>query len=121
MRSCMVCGCTESDACAGGCRWEGGDVCDTCALLVVELADMITAYLDVAGPSRVRAKVGQLVQSVPPSVAARLLRDRITVALRLAMLTVALNWTEAMSLGAPAGPSPATSGVFERPLVSGPI
>jgi hypothetical protein len=33
--SCRVCGCTDDDACPGGCWWapdpEGGDLCSQCA------------------------------------------------------------------------------------------
>ena len=33
---CYVCGCTEKDACPGGCGWTDGDMtlCTTCALFV---------------------------------------------------------------------------------------
>jgi len=33
---CRVCGCTEVDACEGGCAWEQGekDLCSTCGTVV---------------------------------------------------------------------------------------
>lgn len=35
VRACRVCGCTEENACTGGCSWvddpEGGDLCSRCA------------------------------------------------------------------------------------------
>ena len=30
-RSCRVCGCTEAQACPGGCHWVGRDLCSACA------------------------------------------------------------------------------------------
>lgn len=31
---CRVCGCTEVNACAGGCSWVEKDLCSTCAVAV---------------------------------------------------------------------------------------
>jgi len=31
VRACRVCGCTESNACRGGCWWVGRDLCSACA------------------------------------------------------------------------------------------
>jgi hypothetical protein len=35
VRSCRVCGCTDDEACDGGCEWvddpQGGDLCSACA------------------------------------------------------------------------------------------
>lgn len=30
-RSCRECGCTQAEACAGGCRWVEADLCSACA------------------------------------------------------------------------------------------
>lgn len=30
-RYCRVCGCSEHDACEGGCSWAGADLCSECA------------------------------------------------------------------------------------------
>ena len=30
-RTCRVCGCSELDACPGGCAWVGEDLCSRCA------------------------------------------------------------------------------------------
>jgi hypothetical protein len=30
---CRVCGCTEWNACEGGCRWVEKDLCSACALV----------------------------------------------------------------------------------------
>jgi len=30
-RICRGCGCTQDDACAGGCRWAGDDICTRCS------------------------------------------------------------------------------------------
>lgn len=31
VRACRVCGCTEEDACDGGCSWAGSSLCSSCA------------------------------------------------------------------------------------------
>ncbi len=31
IHSCRICGCTEHDACEGGCSWVGANLCSTCA------------------------------------------------------------------------------------------
>ena len=36
---CRVCGCTETDACAGGCRWVEDDLCSVCATAAEAVAD----------------------------------------------------------------------------------
>jgi len=30
-RTCRVCGCTDEDACEGGCEWVEDDLCSRCA------------------------------------------------------------------------------------------
>jgi len=34
---CIVCGCTENDACQGGCSWVTGEVCSVCASAVISI------------------------------------------------------------------------------------
>jgi hypothetical protein len=30
VRACRVCGCTDAQACPGGCSWAGADLCSAC-------------------------------------------------------------------------------------------
>lgn len=32
VRSCRVCGCTDENACEGGCWWVEDDLCSSCAI-----------------------------------------------------------------------------------------
>jgi hypothetical protein len=38
-RKCRICGCTQSDACPGGCTWHDADLCMVCAKLRKALRD----------------------------------------------------------------------------------
>jgi len=51
---CRICQCSDLDACEGGCTWVERDLCDTCALLRSELADVIAPYLEVSGTAAMR-------------------------------------------------------------------
>jgi hypothetical protein len=34
--ACRVCGCTEDNACPGGCSWAGPELCSRCAAVLIE-------------------------------------------------------------------------------------
>jgi hypothetical protein len=42
VRSCRSCGCTDDDACAGGCWWVEEDLCSSCA----DLAPLTCSHCD---------------------------------------------------------------------------
>jgi hypothetical protein len=59
---CIGCGCTEQDACDGGCRWvwvstiTGEGLCSTCAVFPLEeLAERIAARQEIRKISIVHA------------------------------------------------------------------
>jgi len=39
MQTCRVCGCTDENACAGGCAWFEPDLCSLCALAAAAVAE----------------------------------------------------------------------------------
>ena len=44
-RRCRICGCTELQACPGGCSWVGADLCSSCAAAAGPAADSTMAVV----------------------------------------------------------------------------
>jgi hypothetical protein len=51
MRSCRICGCTDLQACPGGCHWVAPDLCSACALDEEDTADLALPVDDCVKPS----------------------------------------------------------------------
>lgn len=45
-RSCRVCGCTDDQACDGGCVWVGPDLCSACYELMVNVPESLRERID---------------------------------------------------------------------------
>jgi hypothetical protein len=87
VRRCRICGCSESDACEGGCRWTEADLCDTCRMLIDELIGSLTPYFEVAGARYTRLIRQRLFldPDMVPTVAASLITQRLLPAVREAV------------------------------------
>lgn len=71
-RACSVCGCTETSACLGGCRWIGPNLCSACGhdpCVDPQAGDLVT----VAGETREVESVNddRVIYSWPGKVAVR--------------------------------------------------
>lgn len=73
-RRCRVCGCTEQQACPGGCSWAGADLCSSCAAAAGPgaedtMAVVVRQRLLIAGSSiklsRTEAVVMQALVAAP--------------------------------------------------------
>lgn len=73
-RRCRVCGCTELQACPGGCSWAGADLCSSCAAAAgpdaaSAMAAVVRQRLLIAGSSiklsRTEAVVMQVLVAAP--------------------------------------------------------
>lgn len=54
--TCRICGCTDADACEGGCHWVTHDLCSACVPRLIRVLDTARAYrylVNAAPPKRV--------------------------------------------------------------------
>lgn len=80
VRACRICGCTDLNACPGGCSWVGKDLCSSCAPNAMPMRDPRTDpqpfdTVTVAGETREVEKVigDRVIYSWPGKVAVRTL------------------------------------------------
>lgn len=71
-RTCLICGCTDSKACEGGCSWVLPEICSKCVTdKVPECIDLILVYIkelerdnniDVSTPAEALCKFARKVE-----------------------------------------------------------
>ncbi|MCP1375363.1 hypothetical protein [Dyella lutea] len=99
VRCCHVCGCTETNACAGGCWWIGPDLCSACGRDSRQNpahGDRVTVGTETREVERVNGD--QVIYSWPGVVAVRTLR----LAAWRAWAANATGWTSEPNKGAAA-------------------
>ena len=57
-RCCTVCGCTQDDACDGGCSWAADELCSVCADEICEAAGVDAAGISLQALRQAAAKQG---------------------------------------------------------------
>jgi hypothetical protein len=84
-RSCRICGCTDNDACEGGCHWIGPDLCSTCEDKAAELEAMARAEPDGGA---IPCEIGLFVHC------AQCIRERPPGISPADWMALELGWTE---------------------------
>jgi hypothetical protein len=115
VRQCRICGCTDAEACAGGCSWSQPEICSTCAERQFRIDDQ---YLTTLREQEHAAKLqsSQVLAQMDAIAASRALIDEQTEVAKMQREQIAgMTWRTAVACAAEGGGSPTEDdGVHER-------